>query len=91
MASVRYLQDLMTFLQRPDTSPGSPLSSLYCSAAVVCSGTLLHTVNPIGYLIWIFQDIKVGYHDANGDVAWIQNEDANGYFRVTGRDNTKDI
>jgi hypothetical protein len=25
VASVHYLQDLMTFLQRPDTSPGSPL------------------------------------------------------------------
>ncbi len=26
VASVSYLQDLRTFLQRPDTSPGSPLS-----------------------------------------------------------------
>jgi hypothetical protein len=56
---------------------------------MVSSGALLHTADPIRYLIWIFQNIKVGY--ANGDVAWTQNEDTKGYFRITRRDNTKDI
>jgi hypothetical protein len=56
----------MRFLQRPDASPGLPLCFFF--AAVVCSGAPLHTEDPIGYLIWIFQDIMVGY--ANGDVVW---------------------
>ncbi len=55
---------------------------MFCSAAVVCGGAPL-------YLTWILQEIKVGY--ANGDVGWIQNEDTIGYFRIRGRDNTKDI
>jgi hypothetical protein len=78
VASVRYLLDLMTFLLRPDTSPWPPL----CFAP-------LPWYAAAHYLIWIFQDIKVGY--ANGDVAWKQNEDTRGYFRITGRDYTKDI
>ena len=61
VASVRYLLDLMTFLQRPDTSPGSPLcfAPLPWYAAAHCC-IHCHTADPIGsYLIWIFQDIIV--------------------------------
>jgi hypothetical protein len=56
---------------------------------MVCRGAPLHSADSIGYLIWIFQDIIVGY--ARGYVAWIHNEDTKGYCRIPEQDNKKDI